>query len=204
MDDNQSLLNNFDMTISPLIPLCAVGLLLTSCNDQQEKSRAVLHQQKLDFSVDDYYKAAREGKLEPVQTFLDAGMNVDAADADGNTALLLAAEAGHGHVVNELLWHKANPNSVRTDGDTPLIVAARRGDAEGIRALLEAGASPDAHNNNDLTALAEAAMAGNASAVEALAPQSRSSLDYALQLAAAYVITVDKGLAEGGASRLHP
>lgn len=172
------------MRISPLIPFCAAGLLLTSCNDQQEKSRAVLHQQKLDFSVDDYYKAAREGKLEPVQTFLDAGMNVDAADAQGNTALLFAAEAGHGHVVKELLWHKANPNSARTDGDTPLILAARRGDAEGIRALLEAGANPDAHNNNDLTALAEAAMVGNASAVEALAPNSRSSLDYALQLAA--------------------
>jgi ankyrin repeat protein len=157
---------------------------VVGCSDPQEKSRAVLSQQKLDFSVDDYFRAAREGKLEAVESFLHAGMKPDVADADGNTALMLAAEAGHGHVVQFLIQQRANVNAARWDGDTPLIVAARQGDREAVRALLEAGADPEARNTQDLTPLAEATLEGRAAAVEVLAPKSRSSLDYSLQLAA--------------------
>ena len=156
---------------------------LASCSDPQEKSRTVLSQQKLDFSVDDYFRAAREGRLDAMEAFLKAGMKADVTDPDGNTALLLAAEAGHGHVVTYLLDHKANPNAARNDGDTPLIVAARQGDRVAVRELLEKGASPDAHNAQDLSPLAEAALEGRVAAIEELASKSRSSLDYSLQLA---------------------
>ncbi len=164
--------------------LCLILASLGGCSDRAEQSRAVLQRQKLDFSVDDYFNAARQGKLEAVQAFLTAGMKPEVTDAQGNTALLLAAEAGHGHVVRFLLEQHAKANIARADGDTPLIVAARQGDREAVRALLDAGADANARNAQDLTPLAEAALEGQVSALEILAPHSRSSLDYSLQLAA--------------------
>ncbi len=169
-------------TLPLILSLAFFGVV--GCSDPQEKSRAVLSQQKLDFSVDDYFTAARTGRLEAVEAFLKAGMKPEVTDAEGNTALLLAAAAGHGHVVNFLLAQHANPNAVRQDGDTPLIVAARQGDREAVRALLEAGADPNARNSQDLSPLAEAALEGRVAAIEVLGPHSRSSLDYSLQLAA--------------------
>ena len=162
----------------------ALALLLGGCSDKQEKSRAELHRKQLDFSVDDYFKAVQSGTLSSVSAFLEAGMAVDVTDATGGTALMLAAESGQGYIVEELLSHKAQPNQARTSGDTPLILAARNGNAQALLALLKAGADPSAANQEGLSALAEAAMAGHASAVKILAPASRSSLDYALQLAA--------------------
>lgn len=165
-----------------LFVVCCLGL--PACSDKQEASRAVLSQQKLDFSVDDYFKAAREGNLEAVSRFLDAGMNVDATDAAGNTALLAASEAGQGHVVSELLARGANKNLARPNGDTSLLLAARQGNAQSVQSLLVAGADAQVASENKLTPLAEATLAGHASAVNLLAPHSRPSLDYALQLAA--------------------
>ena len=162
----------------------ALALLLGGCSDQQEKSRAELHQKQLDFSVDDYFKAVQSGTLSSVSAFLDAGMAVDVTDAEGGTALMVAAESGEGYIVEELLNHKAQPNQARPNGDTPLILAARNGNAQALQALLKAGADTSLANQEGLTALAEASMAGHASAVKILAPASRPSLDYALQLAA--------------------
>ena len=162
----------------------ALALLLGGCSDKQEKSRAELHEKQLDFSVDDYFKAVQSGTLSSVIAFLDAGMAVDAAAAGGGTALMVAAESGQGYIVEELLNHKAQPNQARPNGDTPLILAARNGNAQALQALLKAGADTTLANQEGLTALAEASMAGHASAVKILAPASRPSLDYALQLAA--------------------
>ena len=162
----------------------ALALLLGGCSDKQEKSRAELHQKQLDFSVDDYFKAVQSGTLSSVSAFLDAGMAVDVTNAEGGTALMVASESGQGYIVEELLRHKAQPNQTRPNGDTPLMLAARNGNAQALQALLKAGAESSLANQEGLTALAEASMAGHASAVKILAPASRPSLDYALQLAA--------------------
>ncbi len=180
-----------------------VAVSLTACSDRQEKARAALHVQRHDFSVDDFFAAAKAGKLEVIKEFLDAGMNPDAADGTGATALIAAAENGHGHIVRELLGRKADKNFARPDGDTALIAAARGGDAEAVRVLVEAGAAVDVKNARQLTALAEASLAGNAAAVELLAPKSPQSLDYALQLAAVKGRTeVIDALIKAGASVL--
>ena len=163
-----------------LTPLLLVG----GCSDRQEQSRAALQRQQMDFSVEDYFKAAREGKLDSITNFLDAGMAVDATDTDGSTALMIAAEAGFGHVVEELVRRGAQSGETRANGDTPLILAARSGNVVAVQVLLTAGSDPAMTNQENLTALAEAAMAGHASAVKLLAPVSRPSLDYSLQLAA--------------------
>ncbi len=167
-----------------LLLLALGGLTLSACKDSQEQAHSALATRNYDFSVDEFHRAIRSGNLEIVRQFLDAGMDVDAADSSGNTALLLAAENGHGHLVHELLDRKANPNHARTNGDTPLMVAARSGDTQTISLLLDAQADASAKNQRNLTALAEAALAGQSTAASLLARKSGGSLDYALQLAA--------------------
>ena len=55
-------------------------------------------------------------------------MDVDAADAWGRTALIVASEENHTDIVHMLLQAGADANSANEAGDTALIGAAFRGD----------------------------------------------------------------------------
>lgn len=61
---------------------------------------------------------ASKGDVAGIQTLLDQGMPVDAADYDGRTALHLAASEGHAAVVNFLLKNNADVNPIDRNGDT--------------------------------------------------------------------------------------
>lgn len=63
---------------------------------------------------------ASKGDVAGIQTLLDQGMPVDAADYDGRTALHLAASEGHAAVVNFLLKNNADVNPIDRNGDTPM------------------------------------------------------------------------------------
>src|SRR5215471_1221461 len=54
---------------------------------------------------------------------LDHGANMEAADAKGRTALLLAAEKGHNEIIQILLGANANIEAIDKDGRTPLMLA---------------------------------------------------------------------------------
>lgn len=172
------------MSVPSFPALLLLMVLLGGCSDRQEKSRGEIFQHQLDFSVEDYFKAVRNGPQSLVSAFLDAGMAVDVTDPEGNTALLLAAESGQGYIVEELLRRGARADQIDLKGNTPLMMAARSGNVQALQALLEAGADTSPENEQGLSALAQASMAGHASAVKTLAPVSRASLDYSLQLAA--------------------
>ncbi|KAL4804210.1 hypothetical protein BDV18DRAFT_142721 [Aspergillus unguis] len=53
---------------------------------------------------------------------------VDLQDINGQTALFIATEQGHGAVVQELLRVGANPDIADCMGKRPLHVATRRGE----------------------------------------------------------------------------
>jgi ankyrin repeat protein len=67
--------------------------------------------------------AAREGCVECVPVLLDAGAEINAADQDGITALLMAMINGHYDVAGVLLERGADPNIADRTGRTPLYSA---------------------------------------------------------------------------------
>jgi ankyrin repeat protein len=158
---------------------------MSGCGDgKDQKARAAIHSAGFAYSVNDFLRAAREGKAEIVGQFLTAGMNPGAADERGMTAIAAAAAGGHGHVVKLLLSRGAKPNPVSPEGQTALIAAAQSGDVQAVKALLDAGADASRKDSTGMSPLAAAVLAGQTETVKALAQQSDSTIDDALQLAA--------------------
>lgn len=90
---------------------------------------------------DELRRAASAGDLTKVKKLLDAGVDVNAANRYGGTALAFAADKGHAAVVDLLLERGANVNAEDTFyGSTPLAWAVRHGHAAIVRSLLAKGA----------------------------------------------------------------
>ena len=160
-----------------------IGLGLSACSDPQETAIDQLTKSGYAFNVTDYHRAAAAGHTDSIDLFLSSGMAVDAPDANGRTALLIASAAGRGDVCQKLLSLGASPAVIDSDSRTPLIHAAATGNTELMEALLQAGADPLVKDKSQWCALTEAAFHGNAEAVAVLAPLSRQFLDGALHLA---------------------
>jgi ankyrin repeat protein len=86
-------------------------------------------------------RAAREGHADAVEELLKTpGIEVNARDESGNTALLEAARFGHDHVARVLLAAGADVKMRDKDGKTPLMLAVAGGHDEVVRVLRQAGA----------------------------------------------------------------
>ena len=108
MLESKTFLTNLRSNAGCGLLLAGMGFL-ASCSDKQEDARAKLDTSTpYEFTVDDYIEAASLGQIQSVDTFLEAGMNVDAEDSQGNTALLQAARSGQAHVVEHLLGKGAD------------------------------------------------------------------------------------------------
>jgi ankyrin repeat protein len=100
---------------------------------------------------------------------LEAGADPGSANADGETALMVAARTGKTDAVNLLLARGANPNVKEGwRGQTALMWAAAEGHVATIAALVARGADLKARSNAGFTALLFAAREGRIAAVETL------------------------------------
>jgi ankyrin repeat protein len=90
--------------------------------------------------------SATKGYLEDLISVLEQGANVDMKDELGNTALHMAAAAGHTPIVKKLLENNANVNIQNNQGNTPLHQATWRNHPEIVKMLLNAGARVDVRN----------------------------------------------------------
>jgi ankyrin repeat protein len=88
-----------------------------------------------------------------VQPLLQAGANVNHADGDGTTALMIAASGHNTDVTQVLLLAGANVHLGDKDGKCALISAAEKGRVGNVKALLEAGAHFDTALHNGQTVL---------------------------------------------------
>ena len=110
--------------------------------------------------------AARDTAL--VRALLDEGVDVDAARADGTTALLWVAHWDDAEAVELFVRAGANVNAADDHGVTPLARACENGSAAVVERLLDAGADPNATQTNGLTPLMTAARTGSLDVVKAL------------------------------------
>ena len=91
----------------------------------------------------DVADAAMRGDMAAVRKLIASKADVNAAQADGATALHWAVYRGDRGLVNELIRAGANPKAANREGATPLWLAAVNGDAAVIASLLEGGADPN-------------------------------------------------------------
>jgi ankyrin repeat protein len=102
---------------------------------------------------------------------LDNGADIQAANRDGETALLLAADRGLGNMVRLLLDRGADPNLSDRSGDTPLIRAIRMDNMPEAEALLDRGADPSLENHQGETGFSLALHGGHYALSQRLAAQ---------------------------------
>lgn len=89
-------------------------------------------------------EAARQGDLQTVLAQLESGVDVNHANASGDTALTYAAFMGHAEVVALLIKKEANVNASGLAGWTALHLAAQRGHEKIVEQFIAKGAEINA------------------------------------------------------------
>jgi uncharacterized protein len=114
--------------------------------------------------------AAQTGDVGQVRALLQRGADVNAAQADGLTALHWAAMNDSREMVELLLYAGATIRPLtRVGGYTPLHLAARSGNSDVVAALVAGGARVDAWTTTGVTAAHFAALANSSEALRVLA-----------------------------------
>lgn len=153
------------MLIAALAALSAV-----SCTKSpQEKAREQLvGELGVVWAPGDFLEAAKNGNDVIVGLFLDGGIDSEAEDAEGRTALILATEAGHASTVTVLLDKGADVNNTNNDGKTALILACEQNQTGPMLALLAKGADVNKKAPDGTTALSAAEKRGDTETVKLL------------------------------------
>lgn len=102
---------------------------------------------------------ARDGQTALLADFLDGGFPIDHPDADGNTALMLAAYHGHAETVRMLVGRGADVDLLNGRRQSPIAGALFKGEDEVVGVLRAAGADLE---HGTPTAREAAAMFGTA------------------------------------------
>ncbi|MDR2400231.1 MAG: ankyrin repeat domain-containing protein [Deferribacteraceae bacterium] len=92
------------------------------------------------------FTAASVGALSSVEEALESDFNVNSADELGNTAILLASENGHMHIVKYLIKVGADVDRRNVYGYSPLFSAVINAHVEVIKELLASGADIELPN----------------------------------------------------------
>ncbi len=160
-----------------------VSLLMAGCGDPAENARRRIQSNNIAFTVDDFVAMAGRGDVENVKLFIEGGMDINAQEITGYTALMLASEQGNIEVVQTLITGGANLNAQGADGVTALILAAFHNRLEVVRALLDAGADVRPTDEKGWTAFMKAVYRGHERIVEAMLPSNKDQAAKAMNLA---------------------
>jgi ankyrin repeat protein len=114
------------MARSMVFGIILLFAIMAGCNGKPEavKAREKLELSGFAFDADEFVSRAKEGDCNNVHLFLKAGMNPDAKDSNGQTALMLAASNGRAEVVERLIDRGADMEKKTEKGNTPLILAS--------------------------------------------------------------------------------
>lgn len=120
------------------IILFVSSMSLMGCTKSQETARKDLSTLNVQYTPEQFLNSAKDGNTKVVELFLQAGMNVNTKNADGQTALMLAAYTGHIDTVKLLLKHGAYINVIDKFGDSALSWAAAESHADIVKLLKKA------------------------------------------------------------------
>ena len=111
-----------------------------------EEARAALGRMSLEYTPEAFLESAKTGDLTAIKLFLAAGMDPNAKDDEGDTALMYAAYQGNTKAVAALLGGGADVNQ-RKGRQTALRSAASGGHIDTVRALFDR--KPDTESIDD-------------------------------------------------------
>ena len=112
--------------------------------------------------------AVKAGDREVVRALLEQGVDVNAPQGDGATALHWAAHRDDRETAELLIRADADVNAADDHGVTPLSLACLNGSAAMVETLLQAGANPNAARTSGETPLMTASRVGNVDVVRSL------------------------------------
>jgi cytohesin len=116
----------------------------------------------------DLADAVMRGDKAAARALIEQGVDVNAAQPDGATALHWAAYRQDIETANLLIRADANVKAANRDGSTPLSLASINGDAAMIAALVKGGADPNEALPTGKTNLMLASRTGNVEAMKVL------------------------------------
>jgi ankyrin repeat protein len=159
-------------------------LFLFGCGKSREQAVQELLRLNLKVESDDFVRSAEQGDTKAVPLFFEAGIDINARNSGGYTALMAAAKNGHAEIVNKLLEQKANVDVQGFNGLTALMLAAENNQLSIVKALLAKNADPNLQDHSGWTALMKAVYQGNTDCVVAIADRSRTEVNRSLLVAA--------------------
>lgn len=112
--------------------------------------------------------AVKSNDVKTVRSLLAQHVEVNAAEADGSTALHWAAQRNNLEIADALIASGANAKAATRYSITPLFLAATNGNATLIEHLLKAGVDANSTAEQGQTALMTAALNGSADSVRVL------------------------------------
>lgn len=93
------------------------------------------------------------GETEIVRQLINQGMDINAVDPDGYSALHRAASKGQNDIIKKILSSGAKVNIKNRLGETPLYLAAQAGHVKTLKLLVNAGADTSLLTQNKKSAL---------------------------------------------------
>jgi ankyrin repeat protein len=114
------------------------------------------------------WDAARANDTVELERLIAAGLDLEAKDSRGYSALMLAVYVGNLEATQLLLARGASPNSIDAAGNTTLMGASFKGHLKIVEALLDAGADLRSRNQSGADALQFATMFGRVEVVALL------------------------------------
>lgn len=136
-------------------------LLLAACSPSPEQSKKKLSEMKVPQTQESLLASTKSPKSEEVARLLvSAGVDVNARQANGMTALMSAAFNRQIDTAKALLDKGADVKA-EANGFSALTLAAEHGDKEMAKLLLDHGADPNVRPAGGLSALEKAQQRGD-------------------------------------------
>ena len=110
--------------------------------------------------------AALNDKLQAVKYLLEQGADPSLQNNKGWSALHSASLDGNPEVIELILNHVPNIDSITKEGDTPLLIAARNDKLQAVKYLLQQGADPSLQDHDGWNVLHSASKFGNPEIIE--------------------------------------
>lgn len=140
--------------------LVIISFFIVNLFEACTNAKTELQKEGMSYSIDSFLQQAAKGDKETVILFIKAGMDVNAKDNRGHTALIAASIRGHTDMVRLLIEKGADVNAKNNNGATALMQASGKGWIEIVKLLIEKGADVNAKENSGVTALMMASATG--------------------------------------------
>ncbi len=156
--------------------------------------------------IERLHAAAARGDAGTVNEVLSVGAAVDALDARGQTALLLAVEGGHTGVARALMARGASVNAQAANQDTPWLLAGALGRTDILELMLARGPDLTIRNRFGGNALIPACERGHVETARLLTTRSKIDVNHVNNLGwtclLEIVILGDGGARHQGAAKV--